>query len=249
MTLTTGTRLVVTETPDEVVAAVRAAGAPRVLDAMSRAPRRSRAPLSLVRGHRRRRRRGLDHRRGRPGRGRAPAAGAAGHEVRHRHRHRHLDGRHRARGDDGGDQPHGRPQRPGDPDRARRHARRDDRGVRPGGRHPAARALQEGDHARRPRPRRARQASSSATPRRRAATACSRSTRPSSSIERPLHPQGPAARRRRHRPRPGRAPSSTPRTRRCASATARPRSPFMQAGALAPDDGHHRHRLRARERA
>ena len=47
VTFTTGTRLVVTETPDEVVAAVRQWRA-SVLDAMSRVPRRTSA-LSLVR--------------------------------------------------------------------------------------------------------------------------------------------------------------------------------------------------------
>jgi flagellar protein FlbD len=48
VTLTTGSRLVVTERPDEVVAAVRQWRA-SVLDAMSRVPRRANA-LSLVRG-------------------------------------------------------------------------------------------------------------------------------------------------------------------------------------------------------
>ena len=47
VTLTTGSRLVVTETPDEVVAAVRQWRA-AVLDSMSRVPRRASA-LSLVR--------------------------------------------------------------------------------------------------------------------------------------------------------------------------------------------------------
>jgi flagellar protein FlbD len=47
VTLTTGSRLVVTETPDEVAAAVRQWRA-SVLDAMSRVPRRTSA-LSLVR--------------------------------------------------------------------------------------------------------------------------------------------------------------------------------------------------------
>ena len=47
VTLTTGSRLVVTETPDEVTAAVRQWRA-SVLDAMSRVPRRTSA-LSLVR--------------------------------------------------------------------------------------------------------------------------------------------------------------------------------------------------------
>ena len=47
VTLTTGSRLVVTETPDEVVVAVRQWRA-SVLDAMSRVPRRTSA-LSLVR--------------------------------------------------------------------------------------------------------------------------------------------------------------------------------------------------------
>ncbi len=48
VTLTTGSRLVVTETPEEVTDAVRSWRA-SVLDAMSRAPRRS-SSLSLVRG-------------------------------------------------------------------------------------------------------------------------------------------------------------------------------------------------------
>ena len=48
VTLTTGSRLVVTETPDEVAGAVRQWRA-SVLDAMSRVPRRTSA-LSLVRG-------------------------------------------------------------------------------------------------------------------------------------------------------------------------------------------------------
>ena len=48
VTLTTGSRLVVTETPDEVAQAVRQWRA-SVLDAMSRVPRRTSA-LSLVRG-------------------------------------------------------------------------------------------------------------------------------------------------------------------------------------------------------
>ena len=47
VTLTTGSRLVVTETPEEVVQAVRQWRA-SVLDAMSRVPRRANA-LSLVR--------------------------------------------------------------------------------------------------------------------------------------------------------------------------------------------------------
>jgi uncharacterized protein YlzI (FlbEa/FlbD family) len=47
VTLTTGSRLVVTETPDEVVQAVRQWRA-SILDAMSRVPRRTSA-LSLVR--------------------------------------------------------------------------------------------------------------------------------------------------------------------------------------------------------
>ena len=48
VTLTTGSRLVVTETPDEVTQAVRSWRA-SVLDAMSRVPRRTSA-LALVRG-------------------------------------------------------------------------------------------------------------------------------------------------------------------------------------------------------
>jgi uncharacterized protein YlzI (FlbEa/FlbD family) len=49
VTLTTGSRLLVTETPEEVAEAVRAWRA-SVLDAMSRIPRRSSASLALVRG-------------------------------------------------------------------------------------------------------------------------------------------------------------------------------------------------------
>ena len=48
VTLTTGSRLVVTETPDEVAQAVRTWRA-SVLDAMNRVPRRANA-LQLVRG-------------------------------------------------------------------------------------------------------------------------------------------------------------------------------------------------------
>jgi flagellar protein FlbD len=48
VTLTTGSRLVVTETPDEVVQAIRQWRA-SVLDAMSRPARRGVNPLSLVR--------------------------------------------------------------------------------------------------------------------------------------------------------------------------------------------------------
>ncbi len=47
--LTTGSRLLVKETPEQVAEAVRAWRA-SVLDAMSRAPRRSAAALQLVRG-------------------------------------------------------------------------------------------------------------------------------------------------------------------------------------------------------
>jgi uncharacterized protein YlzI (FlbEa/FlbD family) len=49
VTLTTGSRLLVTETPEEVARAVRDWRA-SVLDAMGRASRRSGSPLSLVRG-------------------------------------------------------------------------------------------------------------------------------------------------------------------------------------------------------
>lgn len=49
VTLTTGSRLLVTETPEQVGDAVRAWRA-SVLDAMTRAPRRSTGALSLVRG-------------------------------------------------------------------------------------------------------------------------------------------------------------------------------------------------------
>jgi len=48
VTLTTGSRLLVTETPEQVAAAVRTWRA-SVLDAMTRVPRRSGAPLALVR--------------------------------------------------------------------------------------------------------------------------------------------------------------------------------------------------------
>jgi flagellar protein FlbD len=49
VTLTTGSRLLVTETPEEVTEAVRVWRA-SVLDAMSRVPRRSAGSLALVRG-------------------------------------------------------------------------------------------------------------------------------------------------------------------------------------------------------
>src|SRR5215210_3576888 len=49
VTLTTGSRLLVTESPEAVADAVRAWRA-SVLDAMTRIPRRSSAALSLVRG-------------------------------------------------------------------------------------------------------------------------------------------------------------------------------------------------------
>jgi uncharacterized protein YlzI (FlbEa/FlbD family) len=49
VTLTTGSRLLVTESPEEVMDAVRAWRA-SVLDAMSRSPRRSATGLSIVRG-------------------------------------------------------------------------------------------------------------------------------------------------------------------------------------------------------
>ena len=49
VTLTTGSRLLVTESPEAVADAVRTWRA-SVLDAMTRAPRRSSASLSLVRG-------------------------------------------------------------------------------------------------------------------------------------------------------------------------------------------------------
>ena len=49
VTLTTGSRLLVTETPEAVADAVRIWRA-SVLDAMTRPPRRSTASLSLVRG-------------------------------------------------------------------------------------------------------------------------------------------------------------------------------------------------------
>ena len=49
VTLTTGSRLLVTESPEAVAAAVRTWRA-SVLDAMARVPRRSHAALSLVRG-------------------------------------------------------------------------------------------------------------------------------------------------------------------------------------------------------
>jgi len=49
VTLTTGSRLLVTETPEEVARAARDWRA-SVLDAMARVPRRSGGPLSLVRG-------------------------------------------------------------------------------------------------------------------------------------------------------------------------------------------------------
>ena len=49
VTLTTGSRLLVMETPDEVAQAVRVWRA-SVLDAMTRVPRRSNASLALVRG-------------------------------------------------------------------------------------------------------------------------------------------------------------------------------------------------------
>ena len=62
VTLTTGSRLLVTETPEEVARAVRDWRA-AVLDAMTRVPRRS-SSLSLVRAHRGRRRRAVDQRRG-----------------------------------------------------------------------------------------------------------------------------------------------------------------------------------------
>jgi uncharacterized protein YlzI (FlbEa/FlbD family) len=49
VTLTTGSRLLVAETPEQVADAVRAWRA-SVLDAMTRVPRRSSAALALVRG-------------------------------------------------------------------------------------------------------------------------------------------------------------------------------------------------------
>jgi flagellar protein FlbD len=49
VTLTTGSRLLVTETPEEVARAARDWRA-SVLDAMARVPRRSAGSLSLVRG-------------------------------------------------------------------------------------------------------------------------------------------------------------------------------------------------------
>jgi flagellar protein FlbD len=49
VTFTTGSRLLVTESPEEVAAAVRTWRA-SVLDAMTRVPRRSSASLALVRG-------------------------------------------------------------------------------------------------------------------------------------------------------------------------------------------------------
>lgn len=49
VTLTTGTKLLVSETPEEVADAVRRWRA-SILDAMTRAPRRAGAALALVRG-------------------------------------------------------------------------------------------------------------------------------------------------------------------------------------------------------
>ena len=49
VTLTTGTKLLVSESPEQVADAVRAWRA-SVLDAMTRGPRRAPNPLSLVRG-------------------------------------------------------------------------------------------------------------------------------------------------------------------------------------------------------
>ena len=243
-TLTTGSRLLVTETPEEVARAVRDWRA-SVLDAMTRVP----APLQLaVAGprHRRRRRRAVAQRRGRaPGR-RDPRR-STGHEVRHRHRHRHLLRRHRHGRDDGGHQRHGRPQRPGDPDRARRHARRDDRRLRPARPHQAAQALHEGDHARGPRPGRARQRDRrlrrEGAPRRPA-----RPRRGGQGDRRPVHAARASSSSSTARTPTSWPRCSTPRTRRCASATAAGRAPFMQAGALRPDDGHRRHGVRPRQR-
>ena len=64
----------------------------------------------------------------------------------------------------------------------------------------------------------------------------------------PVHPQGPAAGRRRHRSRPRRRHPRV-RERRHAQAPRRERAAVRQGRRLRPDDGHHRHRLRPDPRA
>ena len=73
VTLTTGSRLLVTETPEEVADAVRDWRA-SVLDAMTRVPRRAQRAVARPR-HRRRRRRAVAQRRGRQPRPRSRSEG------------------------------------------------------------------------------------------------------------------------------------------------------------------------------